>query len=782
MKIAAWKAAKALLLAALLVVVAGLAAPLIGANHYRAQIQAALEKALGRRVELGAVHLNVFTGVGFAVERVVIHEDPSMGVEPVAYVGSLEAVPRVWSLFTRRLEFSSIRLEDASINLSKTGRPSEPGRWNFEPLLTRSLITAFPEIHVRNGRINFKFGDTKSAFYLINTDLDITPPSRLRGDWRIRFAGSPARTDRAARGFGDFKASGRWSPPRDGKRDNLDLDLELEDSYVGEMITLLRGEDIGVHGHVSARLRLRGPLDDVRINGRVTVADVHRWDLLPPHGEGWPMGVQGRLNLAAQRLELESSTSEREALPLAVRVRVSDYLSQPRWAASLYWNRFPLGPLTDLARHMGAPLPESVKLAGTIDGAIIWDNGTHGQLAFRDTTVTLPGTPPVRFERARMVFDGSRAHLTPAVVRLANDDEAQLEAAYDWSAGALDVTVSTGRMHVEALRSQVALAAVPWLEQVTAGTWNGVLRYGWKAGGAGGWSGGIELAGGEAPLAGVAQPLTIETARVRLEGDRLAIDRMRASVGGIPIEGEYRYDPRLDRPHRFRLAMGEVDAAEIERLLLPTLARRRGLLARALAFRRAPLPEWLAERRMEGSLQIGALLLGEKRVERLRGQVVWDGARARLQNVSGRLEGGSISGTLTASFKAATPVYLFAGRLKTVHCRSGKADAEGVIETRGTGRELLANLRSHGLFRGEGLELGLAPEVTTVSGIYRLAWAKPEPRLTFQELEMEISDEVYTGRGATQEDGRLVIELASPTREMRVSGTLAKLSVEQASP
>ena len=117
-----------------------------------------------------------------------------------------------------------------------------------------------------------------------------------------------------------------------------------------------------------------------------------------------------------------------------------------------------------------------------------------------------------------------------------------------------------------------------------------------------------------------------------------------------------------------------------------------------------------------------------------------------------------------------------------MNCRSGKADAEGVIETRGTGRDLLANLRSQGVFSAQGLELGLTPSVKSVSGTYRLAWAKPEPRLSFQELELEISDEVYTGRGATQEDGRLLIELASPTRELRVSGTLAKLRVEEPAP
>ena len=54
-------------------------------------------------------------------------------------------------------------------------------RWNFTLLASKTggggaantggatSHTAFPAIHMSGGRINFKFGDTKSIFYLLDT-------------------------------------------------------------------------------------------------------------------------------------------------------------------------------------------------------------------------------------------------------------------------------------------------------------------------------------------------------------------------------------------------------------------------------------------------------------------------------------------------------------------------------------------------------------------------------------------------------------------------------------
>src|ERR1700722_15628267 len=101
-----------------LIVAAGAAAQYFDAEFARPRIERALERGLGRRVEVGKVYFNVFTGPGFTVQDVTIYEDPRAGIEPFAHVWQLEARVNLLSLLKRKLEFSSLRLgESTDINL-----------------------------------------------------------------------------------------------------------------------------------------------------------------------------------------------------------------------------------------------------------------------------------------------------------------------------------------------------------------------------------------------------------------------------------------------------------------------------------------------------------------------------------------------------------------------------------------------------------------------------------------------------------------------------------------
>src|SRR5438309_1409827 len=82
-------------------------------------------------------------------------------------------------------------------------------------------------------------------------------PSTAGGEWRARFTGEPARTDRPARGFGSIVSEGRWRPGA-SEGGNLELDCRLEKSAMNEIINLVRGGDLGIHGTVSARAHLAG--------------------------------------------------------------------------------------------------------------------------------------------------------------------------------------------------------------------------------------------------------------------------------------------------------------------------------------------------------------------------------------------------------------------------------------------------------------------------------------------------------------------------------------------
>jgi hypothetical protein len=744
---------------------AGIAAPFFSADRFGERIGKALEASLGRKVKIGKVRFGLFGGPGFTISDVEIAEDPAFGIEPLAQFspeGSLDARIQLKSLWTGKLEWASLRLNGPIVNLVKT----DSGHWNFEPLTTPKLVEALPRIEVRDGRINFKFGDTKSKFYVDNVDLDAVARSNSAADWDLRFSGEPGRTDRVAHPYNQsVTGKGRWRP------DRVNFDIELERSALQEISGLIFGRDVGIHGTAASRVQLAGPANNIQINGSLQLQDLHRWDQMPMKGDGWPLNFRGRLDLTTQRLEMESLSGP---LPFTVRYRVSDYLSQPRSALGVSWNRFPVEPLVAIARHMGAPLPEDVKLAGTLDGAVSWSGSGNlqGQIAFHDAAVTFPNSPPVEFHDANVFFGGDRIHLARALARTA-DSEASLEADYGLTTQDLQLDIESESMTIAAIRTHAARLPAPLLEALRSGVWKGKLRYRRGPDIEEGWSGQIQLAKAEIPLPGLADPLRVRSATARLDGPRLWVDKMVARVGAADLAGDYRYEPGAIHPHRFRLTIPEIEASELERLLMPTLRRNQGFLARTLGIGKSEIPAWLAERFMDGTLQIGQLTVGDAELSRVRFRVRQNGARVDLTDMEARLENGSAYGRVSLDLAGRIPAYRVNFVLDSIDFKGGKIDASGVIRTAGTGRELLTRIRSEGSFTGRALDI-----CKTASGCYRLEW----PRLRFTELQLLIGPDLFIGRGATQDDGSLLLQLSSGAKQMRVTGTLARLAVEGVNP
>ena len=755
--------------------IAGVVAPFFTADWFGQRLQTSLGRSLGRRVEIGKVHFNLFKGPGFSVDSVTIYEDPAIGMEPVVYIqepGSMEVAPSFWSLLRGRFVIASIRLDGASINLTKSGPASEWGRWNFASIVKPSVIRTAPAIHVRDSRIHFKFGDTKSVFYLTETDLDVSP-SGSGGDWKITCSAKPARADRPAQGLGSFTLKGRWY----AEPGSIDLDVEVDRAALGEVTALMSGQDAGVHGILSSRLHLAGPLNNMGITGRLDIGDVHRWDMLPGNSQGWRHEIRGRLDLIDQQIELHSTSAGNTALPLTVHFRATDYLSQPRWAVGLNWNRFPVAPIMELARHMGAQFPPKLQLTGTMDGAIGYtgQGSLQGALAFHDTALAIPDSPAVRFEQANIILENGHVRLSPALVRGGENDEARIEADYTLDTQTLDLAISTDAMKVQSLRAQAALAAVPFLEQITAGQWSGELRY-HRTPDEAAWSGRLALADAAIAIPGLADTVLLNAAQAQIDGARVVLDRIDGQAGKLAFTGDYRYEPGVPRPHRLRLRAETWDAADLEAELMPTLRRSTNLFARALG--RPMVTDWLRQRNLEGTVQIRDLLLGGIHFENFRARLLWDVARVQLESIQAGLDRASLTGKLDVNLRGSRPNYRLTSKIKGMSWQSGKIDADSQLETFGTGMQLLTNATAEGTFSAAAIDVGTLPLLRSVTGGYNFSWWQAGPRLLLTGLNLRTEDETYTGHGATQDDGRLVILLTNGAREMRMSGTLAKLKVE----
>jgi uncharacterized protein involved in outer membrane biogenesis len=773
------------LLALGLLLAAGIVAPYLSADRFANRIRESLEAALGRRVEIGRAHFNLFRGPGFSVDDVVIHEDPSIGIEPLAYVSRLEARIDAGSLWKGRLEFSTLRLDDPSVNLAKV----PGGAWNFEILgrwsggMAASPASVFrmPSIQVRNGRLNFRFGDVKSAFYLTDADLDIAPPPGGAGNWELRFSGSPARTDRTAQGFGNLKGTVRWQAGS-APEPRVDADLVLEKSEIAEIVALVSGHDIGVHGMVASKAHLSGPVSDIRIAGRLQIADLHRWDLMRPQGQGWEVDYKGRLDLLAQQFEVETVSANAAPLPLEVRFRAFDYLSEPRWAAALTLRQFPAGPVVQVARHLGAPFPERLAVDGKIDGVVGYSRarGLQGKVALRDVVISEPESAPVRSTQAELVMGPGKIELLPATVRFDDKDAANVAGEYLLDAQQLDLRISTDGMTVADLRSSAArlfgVASIPMLDGVDAGDWKGSFEYQRQGDKPGEWTGDFQLRGARIALPGVAEPLQVASANVVVKGDRATMSRIRAKLGKVELQGDYRYVPGAARSHQLRLNIPELDAAELERLMMPAL-RRQGFLARALGFGHAELPDWLAARQLDGVLDIGAFSLAGIQVQSVRTRLIWDGVDVEAEDLQGRVENGVVRGSVSASLEKFPPAYRIDVGLQSADWSDGKADVTLTARTSGIGAELWRNLRGEGSVSARSITLNPDTSCQDFSGSYEFRVARGIPRLSFTGVQATLEDDSFSGRGSTQPDGRLQFDLSSGPRQLRVGGTLFPLQL-----
>jgi hypothetical protein len=755
---------RAIIVGLLLVLAIGFAAPHFEIEFARPKIARALERGLGRHVVVGPVHFNIFTGPGFTVDAVTIQEDSRAGIEPFAYVGSLDARVQLLSLFRHKLEFSSLRLDDASINLVKT----DAGPWNFQFLLNSAPASAgaMPAIKMRGGRVNFKFGDTKSVLYFSNADLDVAPS--MDGSVELRFAGAPSRSDRPAQDLGNFFVRGMWSAQK------VDLKVELEKSALEEVARLIDPRGFGLHGVVALDAQLSGIPSHLDVTGNIQINDVHRWDLLPQSGGGLRVAYKGMLDLHGDRLELQS-VSDVPNPPVAATFRAWDFLSAPHWDASAVLKQVPAATVLEIARHMGAQFSEKLAAEGSLSGEVRYSEpaGFAGKVALENASVTLPEGHPLRAASAAVVIDHQVMSMEPATVSVGENESAEVEGSFSLeSAAQLDLKITTRALSVSDMRS-FGVASIPLLDQTPQGTWRGWARYQWARDEAGQWSGEYELLNARIPVEGLAEVVKVQSAAVSLSGKHVAVSRLRARVGDIAFTGDYRWDPSAVRPHKFHLAIPKADAAELQRVLTPALVRDRGFFARTLRLGDAPVPEWLKARRADGTVTIGTLTFGDTQVHVDSARMLWDAAQVRFVGMSAHIEQALLAGDLTIDLSGRVPHYRFDGKFGDVTYKDGKLDFEGFVDADGAGADILASAHAEGRVRGRSITFSPDAEFRTAAACFEVSEQGVGERWKLSSVEVTQGSDTYTGSGATQSDGRLVLDLLSRGRQVRYSTLLA---------
>lgn len=255
---------RSVVLALLLVLALFLLRP--GASRLKSRIITSISAAVGRPVDIGAVHIQVLPRPGFDIDNLVVYDDPEFGAEPILRANEVTAILRLTSLLRGRLEIARLEMTEPSLNLVH----SASGRWNLEALLehTSQIPLAptsksktesrpgFPYIEVSSGRINFKSGAEKRPYSLTNADFSLWQDSE--NTWGIRLKAQPARTDLNLSDMGLLRVNGTWQRAKTFRDTPLQFSLEWNRAQLGQFTKLFTGTDKGWRGTILVDVDLTG--------------------------------------------------------------------------------------------------------------------------------------------------------------------------------------------------------------------------------------------------------------------------------------------------------------------------------------------------------------------------------------------------------------------------------------------------------------------------------------------------------------------------------------------
>ena len=689
-----------------------------GAQRLKARITRSISVALDRPVDIGSVHIRLLPRPGFDLENLVIYEDPAFGAEPMLRASEVTALVRLTSLARGHLDIARLELTEPSLNLVR--RPE--GRWNLESLLERTARTplapttkaksevrpGFPYIEASAARINFKMGQEKKPYALINADFALWQDSE--NTWGVRLKAEPVRTDVGLSDTGLLRMNGRWQRAGTLRATPLQFSLEWEQAQLGQLSKLASGKDRGWRGGVQLNATLQGTPTALSVSADAAVQDFHRYDIASAEA----------LGLAAHCAAQYSSTdgvlrqiSCRGPVGNGALILHGDVGLPGTHVADLALEaeQVPVSALAELARRAKRDLPADLVATGTVQGSFTVRQGapiSGVQFGGRGEITSLrigsglgsaagkadvgPEAMPFNVDSGAKQTDsrGERHDYESAALLMAPAGEPRLQfgpvplatgksapVAVGWigpSGYGLNIRGAGEVSHMLRLARLLGLPALKTaaeggvqMKLQIAGSWTG-----WTSGSPVGFSaprvtGTAQLHGVRVELRGVSRPLEIASADMELSQQEVRVERLNVADGGTHWTGSLNLPRGCGVPAacvvRFHLNGDEVDLGELRQWLGAKPSQRRWYQLTA----DAPAgPAFFANLRASGEIGAARLRIRDVLASGVSASLDLDRGKLKIVGLRADCLGGKHRGDWQADFTVSPPLFTGSGILTAI--------------------------------------------------------------------------------------------------------------------
>jgi len=562
-----------------LLIAAALVAPyFLNAGRYRPFLKAGLERSLHRKVSLGYIALHFFPHLGFTIDNVVVDEDPAFGLEPFIRVGHIDCDLQWRSLWSSRLYFGTLTLSDPNINLVR----NSAGRWNIENLLLQSgiktqstghglssLAPANLSVEIEGARLNFKIGENKKPFAIVDTHahLDFEYDSN-RIDFRM--AGEPVRTDLELPTPGLVELDGSWSPARSPGH-TLDATLRMQGALLYDWIPLLTGQNPEVYGVMNSTIHLGGTLRKVKYSGDAALRHLHRWEQLPSSNDlPCDLRFRGQFDRDKQKLTINGMDLAFAHSQIHLEGSIAAVTTHPDFDLVVAFERSQLRDLQRLSeRVLGSRVAWNIngRLNGMISIRGPWQGKRYGgflnahQVRLDTSSGAFPVSDvairfmrsearlaPVRVElapRVEVVAEGILRHISPGRSRRHRTIHPTYELTFSSRAVNLRRLLHFGRAFGILRKSSLEAAGIGSFTLHVAGE-----AWPWSKPGV---TAQASIRSARLMMPGLSEPLNIPRARIQVYGKQVIVNPFLAVMGTSVFSGWVMHQRGSHAPWNFSL-------------------------------------------------------------------------------------------------------------------------------------------------------------------------------------------------------------------------------------
>ena len=341
----------------------------------RNRIANSIASALGRRVALDNVRLHLLPRPGFDLEGLVIFDDPAFSAEPMIRAQEVSAAIRFRSLLRGRLEIATLSASEPSINLVRNNE----GRWNLSSLVERNAQIpaaptakaaserrpAFPYLEASHARINFKIGQTKKSYALMDADVALWQDSE--NSWGARMKAAPVRTDFNLTDTGLLQINATWQRASSLRLTPMQVAVLWQNGQLGQITKLLSGKDRGWRGGVNFTAKMSGTPETLRIESETVVEDFHRYDIVGSESVRLATGCSGQYNAVTSTLAGLLCESPVSSGSLRLRGTLSLASPLPTYDLTVEAKKVPLTSVLRLLRQAKKQVPGDLTASGLLN-------------------------------------------------------------------------------------------------------------------------------------------------------------------------------------------------------------------------------------------------------------------------------------------------------------------------------------------------------------------------------------------------------------------------------